>query len=100
MGSTPVSGVGGSVSLSRTSAEQRLFRRDAETHARDGRAPRNVRLGVKALFILTTIDAGAFRKTLCQIELLILVGLTTAASFYRPLISIYSRNWRFSVSAF
>jgi hypothetical protein len=24
---------------------------------------------VKALFILTTINAGAFRKTLCQIEL-------------------------------
>jgi putative transposase len=39
-GSTPVSGVGESVSLSRTSAEQNSFRRDAETHARDGRAPR------------------------------------------------------------
>jgi REP element-mobilizing transposase RayT len=38
-GSTPVSGVGESVSLSRTSEDQNSFRRDAETHARDGRAP-------------------------------------------------------------
>jgi putative transposase len=37
-GSTPVSGVGESVPLSRTSQE-RSFRRDAETNARDGRAP-------------------------------------------------------------
>src|ERR1700730_5804718 len=41
LGSTPVSGVGESVSLSRTSP--RLFRRDAETHARDGRAPQKAR---------------------------------------------------------
>jgi REP element-mobilizing transposase RayT len=39
-GSTSVPGVGESVSLSRTSAEQSSFRRDAEIHARDGRAPR------------------------------------------------------------
>ena len=40
-GSTPVAGVGESVSLSRTSAEERLFRRGAETRARDGRAPQS-----------------------------------------------------------
>jgi putative transposase len=39
-GSTPVSGVGESVPLSPTS-DERSFRRDAETNARDGRAPRN-----------------------------------------------------------
>jgi putative transposase len=37
-GSTPVSGVGESVPLSRSS-EQEKFRRDAEINARDGRAP-------------------------------------------------------------
>src|SRR5437763_16141490 len=37
LGSAPVSGVGESVSLSRIL--KRLFRRDAETHARDERAP-------------------------------------------------------------
>ena len=37
-GSAPVSGAGESVPLSRTS-EKSSFRRDAETHARDGRAP-------------------------------------------------------------
>ena len=39
-GSTPVPGVGESVPLSRTSSEESSFRRDAETDARDGRAPR------------------------------------------------------------
>jgi putative transposase len=41
-GSTPVPGVGEGVSLSQTSAGQSSFRRDAETHARDGRAPQTV----------------------------------------------------------
>ena len=41
-GSTSVPGVGESVPLSRTS-EERSFRRDAETHARDGRAPQSAR---------------------------------------------------------
>jgi len=40
LGSTPVPGVGESVPLSRTSSEESSFRRDAETDARDGRAPR------------------------------------------------------------
>ena len=40
-GSTPVSGVGESVSPSLTLAEKSSFRRDAETHARDGSAPQN-----------------------------------------------------------
>ena len=39
LGSTPVPGVGESVPLSQAS-RQSSFRRDAETHARDGRAPR------------------------------------------------------------
>ena len=45
-GSTPVSGVGEVASVSRTSDES-LFWRDAQTHTRDGRAPRvsRARLG-------------------------------------------------------
>jgi len=40
-GSAPVPGVGESVPLSRTSSEESSFRRDAETDARDGRAPQS-----------------------------------------------------------
>jgi putative transposase len=42
-GSTPVSGVGESVSLSQPTEPESSFRRDAETDARDGRAPRTAR---------------------------------------------------------
>ena len=54
-GSAPVSGVGESVSLARTS--KRSFRRDAETNARDGRAPQKQNSPLKPMTLPERVRA-------------------------------------------